>query len=64
MTYSDKVAEDIEKENTNSIQLVMGNKYLKEQINDIYSFHQEVAWDKITEALEMKNPDNFFGSLP
>lgn len=60
MAYSDKVAEDIEKEQTNTIQLMTANKHLKEQINDIYAFHQEVAWDKITEALEMRNPDNYF----
>jgi hypothetical protein len=61
MAYSDKVAEDIEREHSNSVQLVTANKYLKEQIEDIYSFHQEVAWDKITETLELSNPDNFFG---
>ena len=61
MTYSDKVAEDIEKEHSNSVQLVLSNKHLQQQVDDIYSFHQEVAWDKVTTLLEMKNPDQFFG---
>lgn len=62
LTYSDKVSEDIEKEHTNAHHLTTSNKYLKDQINEIYSFYQEVSWEKITEALEMTNPDNFFGT--
>ena len=62
MAYSDKVGEEIEKDQTNSIQLATANKYLRDQINENHQFREDISWNKIAESFGMENADNFFGT--